>query len=44
MQVADILSRATESIPMAAVTDENPHLKGLYEGLKMTEAQLHKVS
>ncbi|CAG0895958.1 unnamed protein product [Darwinula stevensoni] len=43
LEVADILSRATESIPMTAVTDENPHLKGLYEGLKMTEAQLHKV-
>ncbi|KAJ8880919.1 hypothetical protein PR048_017392 [Dryococelus australis] len=38
-----ILSKATESVPKEEVTDKNPHLKNLYEGLTMTEAQLHQV-
>ncbi|GAB1865170.1 GrpE protein homolog [Camponotus japonicus] len=43
LDVADILGKATESVPKAELTEKNPHLKSLYEGLIMTEAQLHKV-
>lgn len=43
LEVADILGKATESVPQEELTNNNPHLKTLYEGLKMTEAQLHKV-
>ncbi|XP_058799425.1 grpE protein homolog, mitochondrial [Phymastichus coffea] len=43
LDVADILGKATESVPKDEVTERNPHLKSLYEGLIMTEAQLHKV-
>ncbi|CAD1473792.1 unnamed protein product, partial [Heterotrigona itama] len=42
LEVADILGKATESVPKDELTEKNPHLKTLYEGLKMTEAQLHK--
>nr|CAD7407573.1 unnamed protein product [Timema poppensis] len=40
LEVADILSKATESVPKEEVQESNPHLKSLYEGLTMTEAQL----
>ncbi|KAL0103117.1 hypothetical protein PUN28_017447 [Cardiocondyla obscurior] len=43
LDVADILGKATESVPKNELTEQNPHLKNLYEGLVMTEAQLHKV-
>lgn len=43
LDVADILGKATESVPKDEVTERNPHLKSLYEGLIMTEAQLLKV-
>lgn len=43
LEVADILSKATECVPKEEVTDKNPHLKNLYEGLTMTEAELKKV-
>ncbi|GLG92425.1 GrpE protein homolog [Gryllus bimaculatus] len=43
LEVSDILGTATESVPKQEVTDSNPHLKNLYEGLTMTEAQLQKV-
>lgn len=43
LEVADILSKATESVPQDALTDNNPHLKNLYEGLTMTNTQLLKV-
>jgi len=43
LDVADVLGKATESVPKDEITDKNPHLKSLYEGLVMTEAQLHKV-
>ncbi|XP_047343464.1 grpE protein homolog 1, mitochondrial isoform X1 [Vespa velutina] len=43
LDVADVLGKATESVPKSELTDKNPHLKTLYEGLIMTEAQLHKV-
>ncbi|CAK9824609.1 GrpE protein homolog, mitochondrial [Anthophora retusa] len=43
LEVADILGKATESVPKDELTEKNPHLKTLYEGLSMTEAQLQKV-
>lgn len=43
LDVADVLGKATESVPKDEITEKNPHLKSLYEGLRMTEAQLHKV-
>jgi len=43
LDIADVLGKATESVPKNEVTEKNPHLKNLYEGLVMTEAQLHKV-
>lgn len=43
VEVADVLNRATEHVPKEEVTDTNPHLKNLFEGLQMTEAQLQSV-
>lgn len=43
LEVADILGKATQSVPKEVVGSDNPHLKGLFDGLKMTETQLHKV-
>ena len=45
LEVADILGKATSSVPQEALTgtDANVHLKNLYEGLVMTESQLQKV-
>lgn len=43
LDVADVLGKATESVPKDEITEKNPHLKSLYEGLRMTEAQLQKV-
>lgn len=43
VEVADVLSKATEHVPKDAITDSNPHLKNLFEGLQMTEAQLQSV-
>lgn len=43
LEVADILNKATESVPKEELNDKNPHLKSLYEGLIMTENQLQKV-
>ncbi|KAH0948395.1 hypothetical protein HN011_002397 [Eciton burchellii] len=43
LDVADVLGKATESVPKNEITEKNPHLKNLYEGLVMTEAQLHKI-
>lgn len=37
------MQRATESVPKEEINDKNPHLKSLYEGLTMTEAQLQSV-
>ena len=44
LEVADILEKATESVPKKDL-DENTNipLVSLYEGLKLTEAQLQKV-
>ncbi|XP_060084612.1 grpE protein homolog 1, mitochondrial-like isoform X1 [Ylistrum balloti] len=43
LEVADILGKATESVPKEEVKDENIHLKNLFQGLTMTESQLLKV-
>lgn len=43
LEVADILNKATESVPQEELNERNPHLKNLYDGLKMTDEQLHKV-
>ena len=43
LSVSDILQTATESVPKDQV-DSNPHLKNLYQGLSMTEAELQKVN
>ncbi|XP_043918745.1 grpE protein homolog 1, mitochondrial isoform X1 [Protopterus annectens] len=43
LEVADILEKATESVPKEEIKDQNPHLKNLYEGLIMTETQMQKV-
>lgn len=43
LEVADVLEKATQSVPREAVRDDNPHLKSLYEGLLLTEAQMQKV-
>ncbi|XP_077992525.1 grpE protein homolog 1, mitochondrial-like [Glandiceps talaboti] len=44
LEVADVLHAATESVPKEELgKTANSHLKSLFEGLKMTEAQLLKV-
>ncbi|CAH2299752.1 grpE homolog 1, mitochondrial [Pelobates cultripes] len=43
LEVADVLEKATESVPKEEIKDDNPHLKNLYEGLVMTEVQMQKV-
>ncbi|XP_004715117.1 grpE protein homolog 1, mitochondrial [Echinops telfairi] len=43
LEVADILEKATQSVPQDQVREDNPHLKSLYEGLVMTEVQIQKV-
>lgn len=43
LDVADILGRATESVPKDELTEKNPHLQSLYKGLTLTESELHKA-
>ncbi|CAL1273464.1 unnamed protein product [Larinioides sclopetarius] len=43
VEVADVLGKATESVPKEALESDNLHLKGLFQGLQMTEAQLLSV-
>ncbi|XP_067131984.1 grpE protein homolog 1, mitochondrial [Centruroides vittatus] len=43
LDVADVLSKATESVPKEALKEDNQHLLNLYQGLQMTEAQLQSV-
>ncbi|KAF5887484.1 grpE protein 1, mitochondrial [Clarias magur] len=43
LEVADILEKATQSVPKEEVTSANPHLKNLYDGLVMTQVQVQKV-
>ena len=42
-QVADILGKATEYFPKDQLNSDNNALKEIYQGLTMTDAQLHKV-
>lgn len=42
LEVADILGKATETVPKEEV-EKSVTLKNLYDGLLMTEAQLQKV-
>lgn len=43
LEVADILGHATEAVPKDEISDKNPHLKNLFEGLSMTRQQLNSV-
>ncbi|KAK1797418.1 hypothetical protein P4O66_008789 [Electrophorus voltai] len=43
LEVADVLEKATQSVPEEQVSSDNPHLKNLYDGLVMTEVQIQKV-
>ncbi|XP_044761005.1 grpE protein homolog, mitochondrial [Coccinella septempunctata] len=43
LDVADVLAKATETVPKNELNEKNPHLKSLYEGLVMTEAQMKTV-
>lgn len=43
LEVADILGHATQAVPKDQVSDKNPHLKNLYEGLTMTKDSLLQV-
>lgn len=43
LDVADVLSKAPETVPKEEINDKNPYLKSLYEGLLMTDAQLQSV-
>ncbi|KAL5112081.1 hypothetical protein TcWFU_005073 [Taenia crassiceps] len=44
LEVADVLGKATESAPEDQLKNGvNPHFRHLFEGLKMTDAQLSKV-
>ncbi|XP_013872695.1 grpE protein homolog 1, mitochondrial [Austrofundulus limnaeus] len=43
LEVADILEKATESVPKEEVSSQNPHLKNLYDGLMMTGVQIQKL-
>ncbi|GIY38583.1 grpE protein homolog 1, mitochondrial [Caerostris darwini] len=40
VDIADVLGKATESVPKEALKSGDSHLKNLFEGLRMTEAQL----
>ena len=44
LEVADTLEKATESVPKEELEEHvNPPLSALYDGLKLTEAELQKV-
>ena len=45
LEVADVLQKATHSVPESALQDRdsNQHLIALYNGVKLTEAELQKV-
>uniref|UniRef100_A0A1B6KSW9 GrpE protein homolog n=1 Tax=Graphocephala atropunctata TaxID=36148 RepID=A0A1B6KSW9_9HEMI len=43
IEVADTLNKATECVPQEEISEnKNPHLKGLYDGLVLTENILQK--
>lgn len=43
LEVADTLGHATRAVPKDEVTDKNPHLKNLYDGLVLTKNSLQQV-
>ena len=44
LEVADILQKATHSVPEGALQDrDNQHLLSLYDGVRLTEVELQKV-
>jgi len=43
LEVADVLQLACGAVPKEEVSEKNPHLKSLFEGLQMTESQLQSV-
>lgn len=43
LEVADVLGHATEAVPQSEINDKNPHLKSLFEGLKMTKCTLEQI-
>lgn len=42
LEVADVLSKATEAVPPNELS-RNVHLKNLFDGLKVTEAEMQQV-
>lgn len=42
LEIADVLNQATGSVPKEEM-EKNLHLKALFDGLTMTDTQLHKV-
>lgn len=43
LEVADTLGHATNAVPKDQATDNNPHLKNLYDGLVLTRNSLQQV-
>lgn len=43
LEVADTLGHATNAVPKDQVTNNNPHLKNLYDGLVLTRNSLQQV-
>lgn len=43
LEVADTLGHATNAVPKDQVSDSNPHLKNLYDGLVLTRNSLQQV-
>lgn len=43
LEVADTLGHATRAVPKEQITDQNPHLKNLYDGLILTKNSLDQV-
>lgn len=43
LEVSDILSKAMETVPKEAFKEKNTNFENLFEGLRLTEAQLTKV-
>lgn len=43
LEVADILGHATQAVPKSEVSNNNVHLKNLYEGLTMTRDSMQQV-
>ena len=43
LDVADVLQRATESVPAEQLQSNNIHLRGLFDGLVLTEKELQRV-